>query len=202
MGEQLTVELATAIAREASPASPIEAGRFPLEVFADYRFRCERLRDASEELEQQRLAYLAETRPSDAIRVDWNRLNELQRLGEHVIFTARHRATGAIVGSLWLFVGCDLDTGIYSVTDDMLYVVPAHRDGLLGVRLVQYGERCIVALGVRSATFHFRLENGADRMARFLGYEAISTRVTKTHAGDSFADVPTRHKGSTHDSFL
>lgn len=203
VGEQLTVELATAIAREASPASPLSPLLWARGEFGDYTFQCERLNSAREELEGQRARYLAETRPGQRNDLtDWDRLTELQRLGLHVIYTARYRQTGAIVGSLWLFVGRDLDSGVYSVTDDLLYVDPNHRSGLLGLRLVQYGERCIFALGVRSATFHFRLENGADRMARYLGYVPVSTRVTKTHAGDSFADVPTRHKGSTHDSLV
>lgn len=203
VGEELTLPLATTIAREVSPASPLLPSLWPRADYGDYTLQSERLRDAQEELEGQRARYLAETRPGRRNdQTDWGRLAELQRLGEHVIYTARLRSTGAIAGSLWLFVGRELDSDTHHATDDMLYVDPSHRGGLLGLRLVQYGERCIFALGVRSATFHFRLANGADRMARYLGYEPVSTRVTKTHDGDDFAGVPTRHKGSAHDSLV
>lgn len=201
MGNMLTLDLARTIAREASPSRPFRPELFmPVEKWEGYTFQCERLIGRGrEELQYQRLAYLAETR-GQACSPDWGKLEELQRIGHHVIFTARNQA-GDLAGSVWLYTVDDIDTRKPMVTDDMLYVEPAHR-GRLGVKLVQYAERCIFAIGIRSATFHFRSANRADRLARYLGYTPISTRVTKTHDGDSFAAVPTRHKGSTHEPVI
>lgn len=196
IGKVLTPELAMEIVREAcsAPDQSIDPTRFVPEQRGDYTFQCERLAEAEEDLITQRTRYLHEVSDGAPIRTNWRRLREMQHRAELVIFTARG-AAGEMVGSVWLYFGMNVDTARLSVTDDLLYVDPAHRGALVGLHLVQYAERCVFALGVREATFHFRLENGADRMARFLGYTSDGVRVTKTHDGDSFADAPTRHKG-------
>lgn len=197
IGQVLTPELAKAIAREASssPDLSVDPWQFAPERHGAYAFQCERLIDGGLDLRQQRCSYLYETSAGAPIRTDWRRLHELAHRGELVIFTARAIDGGALVGSVWLYVGTNLDTGMQHVTDDILFVDPAHRGALAGVQLVKYAERCVFGMGVREATFHFRLVNGADRMARFLGYTPDAVRVTKTHYGDEFADAPTRHKG-------
>lgn len=201
IGELLTPELAREIGREAVTLydTSIDPWQFAPERQGMYVFQCERLMDGGQDLRQQRSNYLYETGDGAPIRTDWARLIRQSREGTQVIFTARDEATN-LLGSVWLLIGEDCDTRRKSVTDDILYIEPTHRVGMLGLNLVKYAERCIFALGVREATFHFRLENGADRMARFLGYRAISTRVKKSHNGDSFADVPTRHTGDFNGS--
>lgn len=196
IGQVLTPELARAIGREAAsrPDVSVDPWQFVPERKDGITFQCERLLDGGLPLRQQRTAYLYETSAGAPIRTDWARLVNDSREGRQVIFTARG-AGGALVGSVWLYLNVNVDTGRQCVTDDLLYVEPDQRDKLTGLRLVQFAERCIFALGVREATFHFRIENGADRMARFLGYTPVSTRVTKTHTGDELAGVPTRHKG-------
>lgn len=200
IGKVLTPELAKEIAREAAstPDLSVDPWQFAPEHHDGFTFQCERLLDGGLDLRQQRAAYLYETGDGGPVRTDWARLLRLNYEGHQVIFTARAHISNAIVGSVWLWVGTSIDTGEREVTDDLLYVVPQHRNRLLGLRLVQYAERCIFALGVRRADFHFRLSNGADRMARFLGYTPVSTRVTKTHTGDELAGVPSRHKEGQH----
>ena len=202
IGKVLTPELAKEIAREASsaPDLSIDPWQFAPEHADGFTFQCERLMDGGQDLRQQRAAFLYETSDGGPVRTDWARLISLNHQGHQVIFTVREPVAKRIVGSVWLWVGVSIDTGDREVTDDLLYVVPEHRDRLLGLKLVQYAERCVFALGVRRADFHFRLGNGADRMARYLGYTPISTRVTKTHTGDDFAGVPSRHTEGHHGS--
>lgn len=194
VGETLTLPLASEIAREICPRTPLDPSLFSPSEYGEYTFQCEMLvGPAYAELQGQRRRYLAETMPGERNDLtDWDRLIDLQRCGDHVIFTARDRS-GVMVGSLWLFLGFHIDTGRYHATDDLLYVHPDHRDGWLGVRLVQYGEGSTFAIGARSAVFDFRLENGAVRLARYLGYQPVSTRVVKVHDGEDFDAVPTRH---------
>lgn len=200
IGKVLTPEVAKDIAREATsePDLSVDPWQFAPEHLDGFTFQCERLMDGGQDLRHQRAAFLYETGDGRPVRTDWARLIRLNREGHQVIFTVRDAGAKRIVGSVWLWVGTNLDTGDREVTDDLLYVDQQHRDRLLGMRLVQYAERCIFAMGVRRADFHFRLGNEADRMARYLGYTPISTRVTKTHTGDNFADVPTRHKEIPH----
>lgn len=197
IGNVLTPELAKTIAREAAstPNLSIDPGQFEPVTHGAFVFQCERLVQAEQDLRAQRAQFLSEANGGAPMQTDWARLRELSRDGRQVIFTVREAVTGHLVGSVWLLVGENIDTRLSSVTDDLLYVEPAHRDLLLGVRLVQYAERCIFSMGVRSASFHFRNENGAGRMARFLGYQEFSTKYVKV-AQDAcdFSDVPTRHR--------
>ncbi|WP_213956352.1 hypothetical protein [Variovorax sp. dw_954] len=193
VGSVLTLPLAATIAREVSPSGPLLRDLWPAGAYGAYTLQSERLVSAYDALRGHRMRYLAETNPGQRNDLtDWDSLMESQRIGEHVIFTARGQA-GDIVASLWLWFGLDLDTQRWQVLDDIFYVLPEHRGGMLAVRLWQYAERCMFAIGARDAQFHSRLDNGAQRMARYLGYTATATRVKKTSDGDSFADVPTRH---------
>jgi GNAT superfamily N-acetyltransferase len=197
VGSVLTLPLAATIAREVSPSSPLLPSEWAPDSYGAYTLQAERLVSAYDTLRGQRMRYLAETNPGQRNDLtDWDRLMESQRTGEHVIFTARDQA-GDIVASLWLWFGPDLDTQRLTVQDDIFYVLPEHRGGMLAVRLWQYAERCMFAIGARDAQFHSRLDNRAQRMAFFLGYTPTATRVKKTSDGDSFAHVPARHTKAT-----
>lgn len=197
IGQVLTPALAGDIAREvcATRDESIDPARVPTETHDDVTFQIERLRDAFEPLQGQRLAYLAEREPGRRLSIDWDRLLELSRLGRLVIFTARD-AQQILIGSMWVWIGPSIDTGYVALTDDMLYVEPARRGGWCTVKLWQYGERAAFTLGVREATIHMRHGNRVERLARFNGYKPDSLRVKKSHYGDSFADAPTRHGDS------
>lgn len=204
IGRELTPELAMTIAREADSEPDLTVGptRIQPVQWQEFTFQCEPLRAAGEALRQHRRDFLRETQPEATDRTDWGRLQVMQRRGGHATFTARHAATAELVASIWLFIDENIDTGVSMVTDDLFYVVPASRGGMLAARLWQYAERSMFSLGVREAIFHSRLDNGAERLARFLGYRPVSTRVTKTHLGDQFADLPTRHKEVFGDSIV
>ncbi|MNX86361.1 hypothetical protein D3C86_1182420 [compost metagenome] len=204
VGRVLTPDLAVAIAREADsePDFTVDPIQFAPRVWGDFSFQCETLAAAGLPLRQQRVSYLYETQPALPARPDWARLLVMQRRGHHVIFTARHGEARRLVASIWLFLDWSIDTEARTVTDDLFYVEPAHRGGMLAARLWQYAESSMFAFGVRDAVFHSRLDNGAARLARYLGYRAVATRVTKTHLGDDFAEVPTRRKEVFGDSIV
>jgi hypothetical protein len=203
IGHELTPELALAIAREADtePDLTITAGRFEPEQWHEHWFQCEPLRAASPSLRQHREHYLAETQPGTRFDTDWGRLLVLQRRGAHVIFTARDGETARLVASIWLYLDWNIDTGACMVTDDLFYVEPASRGGMLAARLWRYAERAMFAYGVREAVFHSRIDNGAVRMAHYLGYRQVAIKVHKVAQDSSdFSSVPTRrHKGVAHE---
>lgn len=201
MGHVLTPELAKTIAREAISELDltVDPWQFPPRHRDGILFQCERLLDGGLDLREHRTKYLDETAPGAPVRIDWARLIDLSRSGRQVIFTARDAEDQRLIGSVWLWLSTSIDTGRRCVTDDLLYVNPDFRNRLVGLQLIQYAEHCVFALGVREASFHFRQANGADRMARYLGYQPDSQRVTKTHHGDQFANVPTRHTKEVFD---
>lgn len=197
VGQVLTPELAIALAREICdiPDLSVAPGAAAVEVRGAYTYQVERLPDAYEELQAQRHAYLDECDPESPRNIDWERLLGLSRTGSLVIFTARDAAS-ALVGSMWVWLTPSINSGRLSLTDDMLFVLPEHRKGWCAVWLWQYGERVAFGLGVREATVHSRLSNRTDRISRFCGYKLDAIRVKKSHNGDSFADVHTRHEGA------
>lgn len=195
IGQVLTPELAAELAREicATPDHSVSPDAYAPESYRGFTFQIERLRDAFGALQAQRLAYLAERDPGQPCLVDWDRLRELSRKGNLVIFTMRD-PQGTLIGSMWVLIGISINTGCLSLTDDMLYVVPEHRLGWFTAKMWLYGERAAFSLGVREATIHSRLGNGTERLARFRGYQPDSIRATKRHYGESFCDAPTRHQ--------
>lgn len=204
IGHELTPELALDIAREADtePDLTIASVRFEPEQWHEHWFQCEPLRAAGPSLRQQRERYLAETQPGARSDTDWDRLHVLQRRGAHVIFTARDGETARLVASIWLFLDRNIDTGSCMVTDDLFYVEPASRGSMLAVRLWRYAERAMFSYGVREAIFHSRIDNGAVRMAQYLGYQQVAIKVHKiAQDGCDFSLVPTRRrKGVAHES--
>jgi len=202
IGRELTPELAFAIAREANsdPDLTVDPARFQPETWHGFTLQCETLHAAGEPLREHRQSFLREVHTSRPANTDWGRLLMLQRRGAHITFTAREAESARLVASIWLFLDWNIDTGACMVTDDLFYVEPASRGGMLAARLWRYTERAMFSFGVREAVFHSRLDNAAERMARFLGYRSTATRVTKTHGGDNFTDLPTRHKEVFDDS--
>lgn len=192
-GQLLTTEVAKEILRDLNADHAVDPARFEPRRCGEYRLQCERLREAMADLMPQREAYLAERFPRRVHEINWLQLLDLAQAGSLVIFTARDGA-GTVVGSMWLNLGRSLDTGEMRLTDDLMYIDPAHRHGMLAVRLWRYAEECTFALGVREGVIHMRLENGADRLARFTGYQPDALRFIKSHSGDDFAGAPTRHK--------
>ena len=192
-GQTLTTDVAREILRDLDADRSIDPQRFGTQMHGGYTLQCERLRDALEDLQGQRLAYLAERYPDRPHDVNWLRLLDLARSGTLVIFTARD-AYDALAGSMWLFIGPSLNTGALGASDDLFYIDPAHRGGMLAARMWRFAERAMFDFGVQEATFLSRMDNGADRLAKFMGYTPDAIRVTKACYSGQVADLPTRHK--------
>lgn len=195
MGRVLTLEVARQIVDDAM-AQKVDCSFSPAfwkaQEYRGYSMQCQRLRDEPD-LMRHRQAYRAEVFPGEPWQPDMGRLLALQRSGASVIFVAYK--DGNLVASLWLYPSTSVDTGRYTVSDDLFYIEPEHRGGFLAVRLWQYAEKAMFKMGAREATFHSRMDNGAERLAQFMGYRPTATRVHKFHPGDNYADLPSRHEG-------
>lgn len=193
VGRTLTPELAREIVHRTFkplPLSPIEPT-----TRGEWLLQTEQIREA-DDLAQHRIDYLSELHPSRPQRTDWMHLMDLQERNALVIFTAR--SEGALVASIWLSVVLNVDTGHLAVSDDLIYVQPEWRGSRALHALWRFAEQAMFDRGVREASFSMRLENGAERMARFMGYTPTATRVTKSHYGERYEDAPTRHTKEIH----
>lgn len=138
-------------------------------------------------------AYQQETDGAMELHYDYDRMLEIQHDGGFAQFTARIAETGELAGVMRVFVGKNERTGHIFCRDNLFFIYPKHRGIELSTRLWRYAERCMFDLGVREVTFLSRHVNGADRMAKFLGYVPSAVQFSKVHVGDDYAAVTSRH---------
>lgn len=113
------------------------------------------------------------------LKVDYDRILELERLGCFTVFGARR--AGRLVGYSAFLFGPSLHGQTLTATNDVIFVEPESR-GWLGVRLVLAAEAHFRKLGAERITYHTKLApilgNGrkaasVGRLLERLGYEQI-----------------------------
>lgn len=193
IGQPLTVEVARSILAEVDRDCSIDVAQFGDEEFEGYLLQCERASDIEEELAPLHAAYAAERNPHlIGEPFPWDDLREAERAGTVLQATARHAATGALVGYMRVRVQRRLDAALLHLTDDQFYLAPEHRAVHLATHLWRFCERSAFALGVRGATI--RTIGVTDAMARFFGYRKAATLHEKfAHEACDYTDAPTRH---------
>lgn len=196
VGQTVTLPWAQQLAQEVfaplplAPVLPVQSG--------PWRLQTEWLHEAGDDLALQRVAYLQERYPDRPQRTNWRALMAMQERRALWIFTARDR-DGALAASVWVLVGYSLDTGELAASDDLIFVTPRWRGTSVLLRLWRFVEQALFERGVREATLCMNAGNGAQRMARFMGYQVHSLNVSKHHYGNRYADAPTRHSmGEQH----
>jgi hypothetical protein len=184
LGQVLTAETAKAMALEIShgPCAPVVIDAFPAQAFKGYTIQLERFCDIQAELHVLHQLHYTETetyRAGIPMNPDYAAMAKRERGGLLLQATARVTATGELVGNMRVYLGSSTHTQTLFCTEDTFYVVPAHRGGFLAVRLWQYVERAVIALGVREIFFDSKTVNSADSMARYLKYQAIGIKFAK-----------------------
>jgi len=182
MGQVLTPEICAAIEVEASVAPDLS---IPLEQFevvrvGEYLIQAERFRDVLPELQPLHEAHWLETekhRQGLRLEPDYDAMAADERAGRLLQFTVRH--TGALVGNLRLYVVQSRHTRNLLAVEDTLYISPAHRGGLLGLKLVRYAESCLVSIGVREIEADSKLINNADVLMRRRKFDAVAIKFHK-----------------------
>lgn len=193
--QPLTLEVARAILRDAVPDEDrsIPLGDIPVRHWNGYTLQAERIAGNEAALAPLHQAYHEETKatPFD-LNFDYARLREAERAGTLLMFTAR-TAAGELVGVMRVRLWTAIESQHLVACDDMFYVRPAHR-GWLSVELWKATERAAFDYGVREVTFDSLTINGAERMARFLGYRQVAIKFHKVAQDSSdYSKVPTRH---------
>ena len=181
LGETLTVDLAVLLVRELFPDLAHAPEKFGVASYKGYTFQVERLAAVLPELHPLHQAHYAETelyRASIPMMPNYGGMKEREQAGQLIQFTARS-AIGELVGHMRVYVSPSQHTDTLIATEDSFYVMPEHRGGFLAVRLWQFVERSVIAIGVREIYFSSKLVNKADAMARYLKYQPIATRFAK-----------------------
>lgn len=180
IGQVLTPALCSEIEVAASrPADhSIQLEQFVPRAVGDYLLKVERFRAVLPELRPLHEAHWLETeahRHGFELAPDYDAMasNELQ--GRLLQFTVRHAPSGELVGNLRMYVLPSLHTRNLLAREDTLYIAPAHRGGLLGLKLVAYAEDCLRQIGVREITADSKLMNRAGVLMRRRGFREIAT---------------------------
>ena len=182
IGQVLTPALCAAIEEDASvmPDLSIPLDQFETVRVGDYVIQTERFRDALPELKPLHEAHWQETesaRHGLELAPDYDAMAADERAGRLLQFTVRH--CGALVGNLRMYVLQSRHSANLVAVEDTLYIAPAHRGGLLGLKLLRYAEQCLVQIGVREIDANSKLVNGADVLMRRMKYTPVAIQFHK-----------------------
>jgi GNAT superfamily N-acetyltransferase len=123
-----------------------------------------------DEIEHQK-----DRRPLDP---DWDAYADFESQGLFKIFTARHE--GALVGYVSCFLHPDLHSkGLTSASFEILFVDKAHRNGVVGPKLIKFAENCVKQDGADFCFISTTGRNSATKLMQRLGYSVIETKLEK-----------------------
>lgn len=137
------------------------------------------LADGLEDLTLQNWVEMEEPQSGVALRVDWDKLLELERIGCHVGFSARRN--GRLVGYSGFLVGPALFYAERTATNLVVFVGKQYR-GRLGVKLILEAEQHFRGLGIDQITYQSKVTPilsacgkaaTVGRLLERLGYEPI-----------------------------
>jgi len=111
--------------------------------------------------------------PGVPAHVQWYELRQIEHSGQQLILTVCR--DGLLLGSVWLNLYQDLNTGEPVACDDMLFMEQGVRCGMVVVHLWRYAERVLTQLGRVQMSCHSRKANNAGRLARL-----VDGRITHT----------------------
>lgn len=182
IGQVLTPALCAAIEVEAS--QPVDRS-IPLDQFesllvGDYFIQAERFSDVLPELIPLHADHWKETeahRHGLALAPNYPAMAADELSGNLLQFTVRH--CGALVGGLRLYVHSSRHSNNLVATEDTLYIAPAHRKAMLGLRLLRYAENCLRQVGVREISANSKTLNNADVLLRRMKYKPTALQFHK-----------------------
>jgi GNAT superfamily N-acetyltransferase len=182
IGQVLTPALCAAIETDASvmPDLSIPLEQFETVCVGDYVIQAERFAMVLPELKPLHELHWQETegaRHGLTLAPDYDAMAADERAGRLLQFTVRH--CGALMGNLRLYVMQSRHSKNLVAVEDTLFIAPAHRGGLLGLKLLRYAEQCLVQIGVREIDANSKLVNGADALMRRMKYTPVAIQFHK-----------------------
>lgn len=187
LGSQLTPEVAAAIeAVVLGIHEPIDITQMAPMRCGEYTIKATRLRPVLAELHELHKHHWLETekhRHGLPLNPDYGCMLQRDSDGSLLQFVVTHG--GDIVGHLRMYVGTSLHSGTKFAEEDTLFILPEHRTGMLGIKLMRYAERCLLSVGVREIRADSKLINKADVLMRRMGYRPVSTKFIKVFAGEA-----------------
>ncbi|HXC62373.1 MAG TPA: GNAT family N-acetyltransferase [Nitrospiria bacterium] len=136
-------------------------------------FRQESLSDFREECEQIIEAHYQEIaldKNAQKLDPDWEEYERLEKLGRFWLMTARHR--GMLVGYIVMLITKHLHyKSLVMAVEDIHYLSPEYRRGLLGYKLLAIADREMKKLGVKKCVFRTKFFKNHGKLFERLGYK-------------------------------
>lgn len=186
VGNTLTPELVMGIlaAVEESPrSSAINVEDIPPQEYGEYILQVERIEDQDvlEELKPVHAAHWKETeryRHGIALNPDYQYMINAERSGRFMLFTVR--SLDGLVGNCMMYLSKSTHTQRWVAEEDTIFILPEHRKGRLGVRLIRYVEDVLRNMGVTEIRVTVKTVNEVGRLLTLLGYNHTGNQLTKT----------------------
>jgi hypothetical protein len=183
LGQVITPEVAAAIEAEVmfEPDCTIDPRQFAPMHYNGYTIQVEHFHEVLPELVPLHEAHWLETerhRHGIALKPRYDNLQRRFRAGKALQFTIRK--DGILVGHLreWLFNSDHTDTPV--AEEDTLFIVPEHRGGFLPIKLIAYGEQCVLQLyPAFEARTNSKLVNRADVLMKRAKYTPFAIQHVK-----------------------
>ena len=180
-GKTITPALAREMVAELFPDRAHQPDKFGKKHYKGYTIQLEYLADVWAELQPLHAEQYAETekyRAGIPMKPSYEVMAERETAGGLMQFTARS-ASGELVGHMRIYITPSAHTQTLVATEDTLFITQAHRGGFLAVRLWQFADASVIAVGVQEMYFDSKLANSSDSLARYLKYQPIATRYAR-----------------------
>lgn len=182
LGNKLTPELAAGIFQAALQTIPnrIDISQFGSLEYSDYFIQCEYLEDVLQEVAPLHQAHWHETesyRHEIALKPDYERVIESERAGQLLLFTVR--CDEGVVGNCMLYLSKSTHTGKLIAEEDTIFILPSHRKGRVGIKLIQYAEDILKRLGVTEVRVTVKTVNRVGDLLKALDYQHTANQLVK-----------------------
>jgi hypothetical protein len=139
-------------------------------------FQRERAHDVFDELVPLMEKHYAEIAHYQDIPLDVDRAayEFAEDAGNLRVFTVRDEDEGAVIGYAVYFVRHNIHyRGSLQAMQDVLFLDPAFRHGLVGAKLIAFADAALQAEGVQVVYHHVKIEHNFGPLLERLGYQLI-----------------------------
>ena len=181
IGNRLTPELAIGLLHAAAEVQVNRIPRdYPALEYVDYTVQHEYLEEVLAEIKPVHRAHWEETegyRHDIALDPDYDYMVNAERTGRFMLFTVR--TNGRLVGNCMMYLTQSTHTKKWVAEEDTIFIDKEHRKGRIGIKLIQYVERNLAALGVTEIRVTVKTVNRVGDLLQALGYQHTANQLIK-----------------------
>tara|TARA_R110000868_G_scaffold340099_1_gene600763 strand:+ start:786 stop:1256 length:471 start_codon:yes stop_codon:yes gene_type:complete len=141
-----------------------------------------KIKDEISNLLQDHWEEIALNKEKIKLNPDWGAYSVLYKSGKLGIYTARKE--GKLIGYFVVIAGSNphYKDHLFAV-NDIIYLVPEHRKGFVGIKLIKYAEKDLKNFGVSVFTINTKVHKPFDSVLERLGFNLIE-RVYSKYIGE------------------